>query len=162
VTNFTELWFHCCVNYPCPYRHFFHILVPYINTSFLFDTYGDFEKKCTFSIGLNGGNRNYGTKVQFLQLFLQCHTLFFIHPFPFFPSSLSFDWRPWVHDDGSCEVLCSLFLSAWRLYLQVSNRNNSLTDCTQVNNRIIMQVQLGKGGKMCMQLLMFLFLSKNS
>jgi hypothetical protein len=58
---------------------------------------------------------------------------------------------------------CVVFFSACGIFiLQVSNRNNSLTDCTQVNNRIIMQVQLEKGGKMCMQLLMFLFLSKNS
>jgi hypothetical protein len=48
VTNFTELWFHCCVNYPCPYREFFHILVPYINKSYLFDTYWDFGKKGHF------------------------------------------------------------------------------------------------------------------
>jgi hypothetical protein len=45
----------------------------------------------------------------------------------------------------------AVFFSARDIFiLQVSNRNNSLPKCTQVNNCIIMQVQLGKGGKMCM------------
>jgi hypothetical protein len=53
---------------------------------------------------------------------------------------------------------CVVFFSTRGVFiLQVSNRNNSLPYCTQVNNRIIIQVQLGKGGKMHMQFLMFIF-----
>jgi hypothetical protein len=146
-----------------PLSTLFHILVPYINKLFLFDTYGDFGKKGPFFYRSQWGKSKFWNKsAAFATISPVPHIVF--HPsFPpfFLPHFLLIGGRGYMMM-GHVKY-CVVFFSARGVFiLQVSNRNNSLTDCTQVNNRIIMQVQLEKGGKMCMQLLMFLFLSKNS
>jgi hypothetical protein len=95
---------------------------------------------------------------KYIYYFSSATLCFCIHPFPLFspPRFLLIGRRGYMMM-GHVKYRVVFFSARGVFILQVSNRNNSLPKCTQVNNRIIMQVQLGKGSKMCMQFLMFIF-----